>query len=794
MAAEGTGDQNKSRERHGKRRTVIRMSRPVTRRRVLQGGATLGIVGAAWSRPRAEETQPSPAAAPYRTPGSTPVSTRMTPTQTARIDKLIAAMTLEEKIGQLTMLSADFSVTGPRVSANYVGEIRAGRAGSLLNLWGVEAVRAAQRMALEETRLGIPLLLGFDVVHGHRTIFPVPLAEAAAFDAGLWQSTARAAAVEAAADGLALVFAPMLDVSRDPRWGRIVEGPGEDPWVGARLAEAKIRGFETGDLSRADAVAATAKHFVAYGAVTAGRDYASVEVSERALHEIYLPPFAAAVATGVATVMPSFVDLAGVPASADVPLLRDLLRTRWGFDGVIISDYNAIAELIAHGVAGDVAEAAALALNAGIDIDMMAEAYKKGLPTALERGRVSEAQVDEAVRRVLVLKTRLGLFDDPYRRGTALAPAQREAHRALARDAARRSIVLLTNRNGALPLSGETRRLGVIGPLAEAPQDMLGSWAGAAGSDGGVTFVDGLRAALPAAEILRAQGVPVSADDKDGIPAALEMARSAEAILLCVGEAAPMSGEAASRARPDLPGRQRELAEAVLNLGKPVVVLLSSGRPLMVPWLFERADAVVAVWHLGSEAGNAVADVLTGAWNPSGRLPLSWPVDVGQIPIFYAQRATGRPSDPKVHYSSKYIDLPVEPLFPFGHGLSYTRFAYRGIRAMPEAVRPGDTIAVEVEIANEGPVAGEETAFLFIRDPVASVARPLLELKGTQKIALDAGMRGTVRFELSTDALAFPGAAPDYAPRLEPGDFELHVGPSADRAVLLKASIRLLGS
>ncbi|MBX6324236.1 MAG: beta-glucosidase, partial [Rhodospirillaceae bacterium] len=424
------------------------------------------------------------------------------------MDRLVAAMTLEEKIGQLTMLSADLAVTGPRVSADYMEEIRAGRCGSLLNLWGAEATRAVQRAAVEETRLGVPLLFGFDVVHGHRTIFPVPLGEAAAFDPELWRRTARAAAAEAAADGVDLVFAPMLDVARDPRWGRMVEGPGEDPLVGARLAAAKVRGFQGEDLAAADSVAATAKHFVAYGAVTAGRDYASVEISGRALHEVYLPPFAAAVAADAAAVMPGFVDLAGVPASADAPLLRGLLRGRWGFAGVLISDYNAIAELMAHGVAGDLAEAAALALKAGVDIDMVAQAYRRGLPEALARGLVAEGEIDAAVRRVLALKARLGLFEDPYRRGAAgLDPAARAAHRALAREAARRAIVLLCNRGGILPLKPETRRLAVLGPLADAPVDMLGPWAGAAGpGGGGVTFLEGLRAALPGTEIRHAAG------------------------------------------------------------------------------------------------------------------------------------------------------------------------------------------------------------------------------------------------------------------------------------------------
>ena len=551
-----------------------------------------------------------------------------------------------------------------------------------------------------------------------------------AFDPDLWERTARVAASEAAADGLAMTYAPMLDVARDPRWGRIAESPGEDPWVAARFARAKVRGFQGGDLAAADSLAATAKHLAAYGAVTAGREYAAVDVSERSLHEIYLPPFRAAVEAGVAAIMPAFHNLAGVPMSADAAVLRDLVRGRWGFDGVIVSDYGAIAELVVHGVAADLAEAAALALRAGIDIDLMGNAYARGLPGALERGRVTMADVDTAVRRILALKAALGLFDDPYRRGHGLTSQQLAPHRALAREAARRAIVLLTNRGDALPLAPDGGRIAVIGPLADARADMLGPWAAGARAEEMVTILEGVRAAFPAREVTHSPGVEIDGGDTSGIRAALDLARAAEVVVLCLGEARAMSGEAASRARPDLPGRQTELATAVLDLGKPVVVTLSSGRPLMAPWLFERADAVLATWFLGSEAGNAVGDVLCGTHNPTARLPVSWPVDIGQIPIFYAQRPTGRPADPAEHYTAKYIDLPVEPLFPFGHGLSYTRFAYRDLRARPDELRPGEAITVEVEVANEGAVAGEETIFLFLRDPVASVARPLLELKG----------------------------------------------------------------
>ncbi len=700
-------------------------------------------------------------------------------------------MSFEEKIGQLAMVTADLAVTGPMAAGDWMAAVRTGRVGSLLNLYGRERVREAQRVAVEETRLGIPLFFGFDAIHGHRTIFPIPLAEAGAFDPGLWRRTARVAAEEAAADGLDLLFAPMLDVCRDPRWGRIAESPGEDPWLAARLARARIAALEEQDLAAADAVAACAKHLGAYGAVGAGREYASVDVSERTLHEVHLPAFRAAVAHGVATIMPSFNDLAGIPATANAALLEGLVRGGWGFEGVLISDYGAVAELVPHGVAADLVEASALALAAGVDIDMMGDAYVQGLPEALRRGLVAIEQVDRAVVRVLTLKERLGLLDDPYRRCRAAPapPTVLAERRALAREAARRSIVLLDDKAGLLPLDPPPRRLAVIGPLADAGPEMLGPWSAAGSPEEAVGLLDGLKEAFPGTTIVHARGVPIEDGDESGIEPAVAAAREADLVLLGLGERRYMSGEAASRARPDLPGRQRALAEAVLAVGKPTVALLSSGRPLMVPWLVERAGAVLATWFLGVEAGHAMAEILSGAAEPTGRLPVSWPVDTGQIPVFYAQRPTGRPPDPKVRYTSKYIDLPVEPLFPFGHGLSYTRFGYRDLEVGPREARPGDRILISVEVTNEGRRPGEETLFFFIRDPVASIARPVQELRGWQKVHLLPGERVTVRLALDTDALAFLG--PDLEPRLEPGRFEIRVGPSADPARQVTAELLL---
>ncbi len=708
-----------------------------------------------------------------------------------RIEKLLAAMMLGEKIGQLNMLTADLAVTGPGMPADYMAELKKGRLGSMLNLYGVPLMRQVQRVAVEETRLGIPLFFGYDVVHGHRTVFPIPLAEAGAFDPELWEKTARIAAIEAAAEGLTLTFAPMIDVARDPRWGRIAESAGEDTWLTCRLAEAKVKGFQGKNLAAQDAIAATAKHLAGYGAVMAGREYAQVELSERAFHEIYLPPFRAAVAAGAAAIMPAFTDLAGVPLTAHVGILRDTVRARWGFDGVMISDYNAIAELMAHGIAGDLAEAAALALKAGVDVDMMATAYTRGLPVALERGLVAMSDIDACVRRVLALKAALGLFDDPYRAQAPVMTAERwTEHRAVARDAARRSIVLLVNRNDRLPIASPPARVALLGPLGDIAPEMLGPWSGAGRGEEMVSYAAGLRAAWPQSRIDAARGVEVEGEARSGIKPALDLARAADLVVLALGELRWMSGEAGSRAKPGLPGLQNEFARAVLDLGRPVVVLLSSGRPLMVPWLFERAEAVLACWYLGSEAGHAVADVVTGRWNPSARLPVTWPVEVGQIPIFYSRLPTGRPIDPTFRYSSKYIDMPNEPMFAFGHGLSYTRFAYSNLRAAPAQLREKDTLAVEVDVANEGRAAGEETVLLFVRDPVASVSRPVLELKGMAKVFLAPGERRSVRLSLACDAFAILDAK--LAPRLEPGALEIYVGPAARAEALLKTSVKLV--
>jgi beta-glucosidase len=712
----------------------------------------------------------------------------------SRIDTLLGQMTLAEKLGQMTMTASSYAVTGPVIAGDSTQSITDGTIFILLNLVGADHVREVQRLAVEESRLKIPLLIGFDVIHGHRTLFPIPLGEVAVFDTAIWASTAREAAREAAADGLAMTFAPMLDVARDPRWGRSAEGPGEDPWLGMRIAEAKVHGFQGRDLALPDVLAACAKHYCAYGPVTAGREYASVDISDRTVHEVHMPAFAAAVASGVAAVMPAFTDLAGVPMTANAALLKGWLRGKLGFEGVIVSDYNAIAELMHHGIAADLAQAATLALRAGVDIDMMADAYRRGLPIALARGWISMADIDTAVRRVLTLKERLGLFDDPYRRGAAPEPAAAiESRHELSRHVAARAIVLLKNDNAVLPFAGTGMRLAVLGPLAEASAEMRGPWWGAASPDGLVTVVTGLKARLSESQVAYAPGVDINSDNVAGLTQALDLCAHADAVVLCLGEAATMSGEAASRAHLGLPGKQREFAEAVFErarqLHKPVIAIVFSGRPLVIPWLADAADALLAAWFLGSEAGHAIGDVLFGEVSPSGRTPVSWARAEGQVPLFFGQRPTGRPADPNDHFTSKYLDVSNDPLFPFGFGLTYGRFVHSNLRVPPDPVTENETLVIRIDVTNEGPHAAEDTVFLFTHDKLASIARPVLELKGFAKIALRPGETGTVSLLLPAAELRFLGA--DLLPVFEAGEVEVLVGHCADRKQLLVGTLTL---
>lgn len=697
----------------------------------------------------------------------------------ARVRAVMERMTLGEKIGQLSMLADGLVETGPPGPHNPFTMIVEGRVGSLLNVWGRDLIREAQRKAVEESRLGVPLFFGLDVVHGHRSIHPVPLGEACAFDRDLWERTARDSAIEAAADGIHMTFAPMIDVARDMRWGRIVECAGEDPYVNAQFARARVRGYQAADAQGFMRLAACAKHFCAYGAVLAGRDYAEAEVSERALHEVYLPPFKAAVEAGVAAIMPAFVDVAGLAMTAHAPLLRGLLRERWGFDGLVVSDYNAVGELMNHGVAGDLAEAAALALIAGVDIDMMSEAYPQGLPVGLERGAVTMAQIDEAVARVLAFKEAMGLFDDPYRGIGADISAGASARRALSREAARKSIVLLRNEQGLLPLRAAF--IALIGPLADAPEDQLGAWASAGAGADSLTIVDGLREAFGDAAVTFARGCAFTAPLEGGLDDAAARARAAEVVVLCIGEGRFATGEASSRTKPEIPAAQLDLARAVYASGRPVALVLCVSRPLELPdWLVDGAAALLIGWHAGSQMGGALADILSGACNPSARLSTSWPTCVGQTPVFFGMRPTGRPHDPANSWSTGYLDSTYAPRFSFGEGMGYARFERANLRLDDAVIGRDGATTVRVDVTNAGDVAGVETVFLFARDPVAQVTRPLLELKDFAKIALAPGETASVSFALRAGDFSYLGA--DLAPRLDDGAIHLYVGASA-RAV-----------
>jgi beta-glucosidase len=709
-----------------------------------------------------------------------------------RLERLVAEMDLTEKLGQMSMLAASLVVTGPPGPDNPVTLVRQGKVGGILNTWGYDEIREAQRVALEETRLRIPLYFAVDILHGHRTIHPIPLAEACAFDRALWRRTAQESAEEATRDGIQMTFAPMLDVCRDPRWGRIAECAGEDGYVHAEYAREKVLGFQSANPDPNRRLMGVAKHFVAYGAVKAGRDYAEVDISRRALHEIYLPPFKAAVDAGVAGVMPSFTDIAGVAMTAHRELLHDLLRVKWGFKGVIISDYNAIAELMNHGVAADLAEAAALALYAGVDIDMMAGAYENGLPVALERGLVSMAQIDTAVLRILRMKQDMGLFENPLRGLEQVGPTpdNMPGHRASGRDAARRSIVLAKNL-AALPLPKNSIRIAAIGPLADAQSEMMGPWCMAGDEREAVGILQGLRESFPDADVLHAIGAAVDEDPTpEMIAQAVETARASDFVLLCLGELRQHCGEAASRTLPRPSRGQRDLARAILAVGKPVVLVLVTSRPWILPdWLVDGVRAVMLAMFGGTEAGRAIADVIAGDYNPSGRLCISWPTRVGQIPVHYSMRKTGRPFDPNNGFSTRFMDSSIWPRWGFGDGLSYSAFTLGDARTDKPVIEADAIVRVSIDVTNAAGPAGEATLFLFIHDPVALVTRPALELKDFAKVFLAQEETATVSFNLTASQLAYPGF--DMEPRLDDGRIDILVGTSARTEDLRKISIEV---
>ncbi len=696
----------------------------------------------------------------------------------AFVESLLARMTLEEKLGQLNQPPGIGNDTGPKAKAAGTEQVRKGQVGSFLGMQGVKLTCDMQRIAVKESRLGIPLLFGFDVIHGYRTVFPVPLGEAASFNPIAVEKAARVGAVEATAHGINWTYAPMVDVARDPRWGRVVEGSGEDTYLGEVMAVARVRGFQGNDLRAADSVLATAKHFVAYGGAEAGRDYNTVDISERTLREVYLPPFHAAVDAGVGSIMASFNEIAGVPMHANGPLINGVLRGEWGFDGVLVSDYTGVMELMNHRIAANATEAGTRALNAGVDVDMVSDIYRKDMPKAVRAGKVSEATVDDAVRRVLLAKYRLGLFDNPYRNcDESLEKSQTLTadHRGAARTMARESMVLLKNKGNVLPLSKQIRTLAVIGPLADNPRAMLGSWAGMGRPEDVVTPLAGIRAAVgPETKVLYAHGADINTADTTGIAEAVRIAGQADAVLLMLGEAEDMSGEANNRTSLDLPGVQEQLALAVQKSGKPVAAVLFNGRPLSINSLQEQVPSILEAWFPGVEAGHALTDVLFGDYNPAGRLPITFPRNVGQVPIYYAHKNTGRPPREEERYSSKYLDVSWKPLYAFGHGLSYTSFRYDALRLSRKKIPTDGTLQVEVTVTNTGSRAGDEVVQLYLRDDVASVTRPVKQLRGFRRVHLQAGKSQTLTFTLTANDLSFYGA--DMKRIVEPGSFTVFAG------------------
>ncbi|TRX62041.1 beta-glucosidase BglX [Fulvivirga sp. M361] len=699
-----------------------------------------------------------------------------------QVDSLLAVMTLEEKIGQLNLVGRDGNLdSATRIGPDKAEAIRKGHIGSLIGVVGAGFNREVQRIAVEESRLGIPLLFARDVIHGYKTLTPVPLAEAASWDLGAIEKSARMAAFEASASGINWTYAPMVDVSRDPRWGRVMEGAGEDPYYGSLVAAARVRGFQGNDLNLNNTILACAKHFAGYGSPMAGREYSITDISMRELYEVHLPPFKAAFEAGVGTYMTSFTEINAIPATVSRFLLTGILRERWGFDGFVVTDWSTITQLMEHGVVADSASGAAVSLKAGVDMDMGSLAFVNYLKSQVDEKRVTEADIDTAVRRILLAKYRLGLFEDPYR----YADPEREKrevltseNRELARDIARKSMVLLKNEGQLLPLSKSLKTIAVIGPLADDKRAFMGRWKAEGNKGGVITLVRGIKNKLPDANVLFARGADFESDDRSGFQEALAVARQAEAVILAVGESQRHSGEASTRASIDIPGVQLELVQKIHALDKPVVVLLFNGRPLTINWLKDNIPAILEAWIPGTEGGNAIADVVFGDYNPSGKLPMTFPHSVGQIPVFYSYKNTGRPDDGSgSRWVSGYYDIPNEPLYPFGYGLSYTTFEYFDLQLGKPKIEMDDTIRVRMKIRNTGPVKGEEVIQLYIRDLLASVTRPVKELKGFKKVMLEPGESKTIKFQLSANDLMLLNEELKWI--TEPGEFQLMIGSSS---------------
>lgn len=713
---------------------------------------------------------------------------RADPAMDRFVADLMAKMTLDEKIGQLTLLTSNWESTGPTMRDSYKEDIRKGRVGAIFNAYTAKYTTELQRLAVEGTRLKIPLLFGYDVIHGHRTIFPISLGEAASWDLQSIEKAARISAIEASAEGIHWTFSPMVDIARDPRWGRISEGAGEDVHLGSQIAKARVRGYQGGDLSRPDTILATAKHFAAYGAAQAGRDYHTVDISERTMRDIYLPPFQAAADAGAATFMTSFNEYDGVPASGSRYLLTDVLRKKWGFKGFVVTDYTSINEMVPHGYAKDLKQAGEQAVNAGVDMDMQGAVFMENLAKSVAEGKVDTARIDAAVKAILEMKYRLGLFDDPYRyadeareKATIYKPEFLEA----ARDVARKSIVLLKNKDNALPLAATAKLIAVIGPLGNSKEDMIGSWSAAGDRrTRPVTLLEGMQAGAPkGTTIAYTKGASYQFDDAgktDGFAEALALAAKSDVIVAAMGEHWNMTGEAASRTSLDLPGNQQALLEELKKTGKPIILVLMSGRPNSIEWADANVDAIVQAWYPGTMGGHAVADVLYGRYNPSGKLPVTFPRNVGQVPIHYDMKNTGRPIElgaPGAKYVSRYLNTPNTPLYPFGYGLSYTSFTYSPVTLDKASIRPGEPLTASVTVTNSGTRDGEEVVQLYIRDLVGSVTRPVKELKGFEKVMLKKGEKRTVRFTLTDADLAF--TRQDMSWGSEPGQYKLWVGPSS---------------
>jgi beta-glucosidase len=706
-----------------------------------------------------------------------------------KVEALLAKMNLDEKIGQITLFTSDWDVTGPTIRKGYADDIRKGKCGNIFNAHTAAYNRKLQEIAVKETRLGIPLLFGYDVIHGYKTIFPIPLGEAASWDLEAIEKSARIAAEEASAAGLHWTFAPMVDISRDPRWGRCIEGAGEDVYLGSQISAARTRGFQ-GTIGATNSLVACTKHFAAYGAAQAGRDYHTVDIGNVSLWETYLPPYKASIDAGALTVMTSFNEIDGIPSTASKMLLTDILRKKWGFKGFVVTDYTSINEMVNHGNVKDDKDAGEKSINAGVDMDMQGAVFYNYIAKSLAEGKVSMKTIDDAVRRILRVKYQIGLFDDPYK----FSDEAREKrvvfsaeNQAAARDIARKSMVLLKNDKNTLPLSKSLKTLAVIGPLADSKADMLGSWSGAGDGNSCISLLEGIKNVAPSVNIVHVKGCDLENTppamnhpmlSTEGIANAVKAANQADAVVVAVGERGWMTGEAASRADIGLPGVQNQLILELIKTGKPVVVVLINGRPLTFPEVAEKASAILETWFGGTQGGNAIADILFGDYNPSGKLPMTFPRAVGQVPIFYSAKNTGRPMDVNNKYTSKYMDLPNSPQYPFGFGLSYTNFDYSIPVVDKTNFNLNDKINIAVTVKNTGNRDGEEVVQLYVRDLVGSLTRPLKELKKFQKIMLKQGESKTVNFTLTQDDLGFYHT--DLKKYAEAGDFEIMVGGNSD--------------